>query len=107
MSTIQISHEVEQMCPIARGVKGEPAPIPQEGDWTKAKKIEDISGLTHGCGCCAPQQGTCKLTLNVKNGIIQEALVETLGCSGMTHSAAMAGEILPANCLRQNANCIL
>ena len=54
MSTIQISHEVEQMCPIARGVKGEPAPIPQEGDWTKAKKIEDISGLTHGCGCCAP-----------------------------------------------------
>ena len=39
MSTIQISHEVEQMCPIKRGVKGEPAPIPQEGDWTKAKKL--------------------------------------------------------------------
>ena len=104
MSTIQISHEVEQMCPIARGVKGEPAPIPQEVDWTKAKKIEDISGLTHGCGCCAPQQGTCKLTLNVKNGIIQEALVETLGCSGMTHSAAMAGEILPGKTILEALN---
>ncbi len=104
MSTIQISHEVEQMCPIKRGVKGEPAPIPQEGDWTKAKKIEDISGLTHGCGCCAPQQGTCKLTLNVKNGIIQEALVETLGCSCMTHSAAMAGEILPGKTILEALN---
>ena len=41
------------------------------------------------------QQGGCKLTLNVKEGIIQEALVETIGCSGMTHSAAMASEILP------------
>ena len=38
--------------------------------------------------------GACKLTLNIKNGIIEEALVETVGCSGMTHSAAMAGEIL-------------
>ena len=62
----------------------------------KAYEIKDISGLTHGVGWCAPQQGTCKLTLNVKNGIIEEALVETIGCSGMTHSAAMAGEILPA-----------
>ena len=30
----------------------------------------------------------------MKEGIIEEALVETLGCSGMTHSAAMASEIL-------------
>ena len=28
-------------------------------------------------------------------GVIREALVETVGCSGMTHSAAMAAEILP------------
>lgn len=61
----------------------------------KAKEIKDISGFTHGIGWCAPQQGTCKLTLNVKEGVIQEALVETIGCSGMTHSAAMASEILP------------
>ena len=47
-------------------------------------------------GWCAPQQGACKLTLNVKEGIIEEALVETIGCSGMTHSAAMGFEILPA-----------
>ena len=89
------SHEVEQMCPIAKGPHHGPAPIPEEGRWVKAYEIKDISGLTHGVGWCAPQQGTCKLTLNVKNGIIEEALVETIGCSGMTHSAAMAGEILP------------
>ena len=87
--------EVENMCPVAKGAKHEPAPIPEEGQWVHAKKIEDISGFTHGVGWCAPQQGACKLTLNVKEGIIQEALVETVGCSGMTHSAAMAAEILP------------
>ena len=50
------------------------------------------------------QQGACKLTLNVKDGIIQEALVETIGCSGMTHSAAMAGEILPGKTLLEALN---
>ena len=104
MKDIQVSQEVEKMCCVKRGVKGTPAPIPQEGEWTKCKEIKDISGLTHGCGCCAPQQGTCKLTLNVKEGIIQEALVETLGCSGMTHSAAMAAEILPGKTLLEALN---
>ena len=85
--------EVENMCPVAKGAKHEPAPIPEEGKWVHSKKIEDISGFTHGVGWCAPQQGACKLSLNVKNGIIEEALVETIGCSGMTHSAAMAAEI--------------
>ena len=87
------SHEVEAMCPVTKGPHHGPAPIPEEGRWVKAYQISDISGLSHGVGWCAPQQGACKLTLNVKNGIIEEALVETLGCSGMTHSAAMAGEI--------------
>ena len=87
--------EVEKMCPINKGAKHEPAPIPEEGKWVHAKQIEDISGFTHGVGWCAPQQGACKLTLNVKDGVVQEALVETIGCSGMTHSAAMAAEILP------------
>ena len=89
------SHEVQQMCCVKKGANHESAPIPEEGKWVRAKEIKDISGLTHGIGWCAPQQGACKLTLNVKNGIIEEALVETLGCSGMTHSAAMASEILP------------
>ena len=89
------SKEVEEMCVVAKGVNHGPAPIPEEGKWVQAKEIKDISGLTHGIGWCAPQQGGCKLTLNVKDGIIQEALVETIGCSGMTHSAAMASEILP------------
>ena len=98
------SHEVENMCVVAKGVKHEPAPIPQEGTWTYSKQITDINGLTHGVGWCAPQQGACKLTLNVKNGIIEEALVETLGCSGMTHSAAMASEILPGKTLLEALN---
>ena len=93
------SHEVERMCPVTKGPNHGPAPIPEEGRWVKAYQISDISGLTHGVGWCAPQQGTCKLTLNVKNGIIEEALVETIGCSGMTHSAAMAAEILPKKTL--------
>ena len=98
------SAQVEAMCPIAKGPKHGPAPIPEEGEWVKAYKIEDISGYTHGVGWCAPQQGTCKLSLNIKNGIIEEALVETIGCSGMTHSAAMAGEILPGKTILEALN---
>lgn len=98
------THEVEKMCCVAKGANHGPAPIPEEGRWVKAYDIKDISGLSHGVGGCAPQQGACKLTLNVKNGIIQEALVETLGCSGMTHSAAMAGEILPGKTLLEALN---
>ena len=100
----QCSHEVEQMCRVAKGVKHGQAPIPEEGKWVKSKQISDVSGLTHGVGWCAPQQGACKLTLNVKDGVIQEALVETLGCSGMTHSAAMASEILPGKTILEALN---
>ncbi len=98
------SHEVENMCPIAKGANHGPAPIPQEGLWTKAKEIKDINGFTHGIGWCAPQQGACKLSLNVKEGVIQEALVETIGCSGMTHSAAMAAEILAGKTILEALN---
>lgn len=98
------SHEVERMCPLTKGPNHGPAPIPEEGQWVKAYQISDISGLTHGVGWCAPQQGTCKLTLNVKKGVIEEALVETIGCSGMTHSAAMAAEILPGKTLLECLN---
>lgn len=96
--------EIENMCPVNKGAYHGPAPIPQEGKWTQVKEIKDISGLTHGVGWCAPQQGACKLTLNVKDGIIEEALVETIGCSGMTHSAAMAGEILTGKTLLEALN---
>ncbi|HAJ25675.1 MAG TPA: hypothetical protein DCG53_00245 [Syntrophus sp. (in: bacteria)] len=98
------THEVEKMCVVTKGAKNGPAPIPQEGGWTQVKEIKDISGLTHGVGWCAPQQGACKLTLNVKNGIIEEALVETIGCTGMTHSAAMAAEILPHKTILEALN---
>ena len=92
---IAYSQKVENMACVAQEVHHGAAPIPEEGKWVSSKNVQDISGLTHGVGWCAPQQGACKLTLNVKDGIIQEALVETIGCSGMTHSAAMAAEILP------------
>ena len=96
--------EVEHMCKVAKGADHGPAPIPEEGKWVQAREISDICGLTHGVGWCAPQQGACKLTLNVKDGIIEEALVETLGCSGMTHSAAMASEILPGKTILEALN---
>ncbi|MCL2497746.1 MAG: iron-sulfur cluster assembly scaffold protein [Symbiobacteriaceae bacterium] len=100
----QYSHEVAQMCQVARGVNHGAAPIPVEGRWVKVTEINQISGLTHGVGWCAPQQGAVKLTLNVKSGIIEEALIETLGCSGMTHSAAMAAEILPGKTILEALN---
>ena len=101
---INYSHEVEKMCCVAKGPHHGPAPIPEEGNWVKSYEIKDISGFSHGIGWCAPQQGTCKLTLNIKDGIVEEALVETLGCSGMTHSAAMAAEILPGKTLLECLN---
>ena len=98
------SAEVEHMCPLAKAAYHGPAPIPEEGKWVQVKEIKDISGFTHGIGWCAPQQGACKLSLNVKDGIIQEALVETIGCTGMTHSAAMASEILPGKTILEALN---
>ncbi len=99
-----MSSDVAAMCTVAQGPNHGPAPLPEEGKWVQAREVSDISGLTHGIGWCAPQQGACKLTLNVKAGIIQEALVETIGCSGMTHSAAMAAEILPGKTILEALN---
>ena len=101
---MQYTKEVEDMICVAKGPNHGPAPIPEEGKWVQAKEVKDISGYTHGIGWCAPQQGACKLSLNVKDGVIQEALVETIGCSGMTHSAAMAAEILPGLTLLEALN---
>ena len=101
---MQYSSEVESMLCVAKGPKHEPSPIPEEGKWIFAKEIKDISGFTHGVGWCAPQQGACKLSLNIKEGVIEEALVETIGCSGMTHSAAMASEILPGKTILEALN---
>ncbi len=101
---MQYTPEIEEMVCVAKGPNHGPAPIPEEGKWVQAKEIKDISGFTHGVGWCAPQQGACKLSLNIKDGIIEEALVETLGCSGMTHSAAMASEILPGKTILEAMN---
>ena len=42
--------------------------------------------------------------MNIKDGIIEEALIETIGCSGMTHSAAMAAEILTGKTVLEAVN---
>ncbi len=101
---MQYSRELEEMQCVRQGCNHGPAPIPEEGKWVQSREVKDISGLTHGVGWCAPQQGACKLTINIKGGIIQEALVETIGCSGMTHSAAMAAEILPGKTVLEALN---
>ena len=98
------SKEVENMFTVKCGASHGCAPIPEEGKWVYSREIKDISGLTHGIGWCAPQQGACKLTLNVKEGIIEEALIETIGCSGMTHSAAMASEAIVGKTLLEAVN---
>lgn len=98
------TNQVKEMCKVKIGASHGCAPIPEEGKWVYSRQISDINGLTHGIGWCAPQQGACKLTLNVKGGIIQEALIETIGCSGMTHSAAMASEAIVGKTLLEALN---
>ena len=66
------------MCSVCKGAYHGPAPIPEEGKWVAVKEIKEISG--------------------------QEALVETIGCTGMTHSAAMASEILPGKTILEALN---
>lgn len=91
-------------CVVRQGPNHGPSPLPQNGAWKEVRMIKDISGLTHGCGTCAPHMGACKLTLNVEEGVINEALIENIGCSGMTHAAAMAAEILPNKTLLEALN---
>lgn len=45
---MEYTHEVNNMCFVRKGAVHDPAPIPEEGNWVKAKQISDISGFTHG-----------------------------------------------------------
>ena len=101
---MQYTKDVQNMCKVNCGASHGCAPIPEEGKWVYSREIKDISGFTHGIGWCAPQQGACKITLNVKQGIIEEALIETIGCSGMTHSAAMASEAIVGKTVLEAVN---
>lgn len=101
---MEYTKDLKNMCTVRNGADPGISPIPEEGKWVKVREITDISALSHGIGWCAPQQGACKITLNVKEGIIQEALIETIGCSGMTHSAAMAAESIQGKTLLEALN---
>lgn len=101
---MNLTKELEGMVCIERCQQHGAAPIPQEGEFSPTTQITDISGFSHGVGTCAMKQGACKLTVNVKAGIICEALIEVIGCSGMTQSAAMAAEILPGKTILEALN---
>ena len=98
------SEHLLAMREVKRGLKQKCSPIPCEGEWVHSTEIRDISGVSHGVGYCATMQGACKLSLNVKKGLIEECLIETIGCSGMAQSAAMAGEILTDRTLLEAIN---
>ncbi len=95
---------VRAMRAVKRGPENPNSPVPQEGGWSHVREARDVSGLSNGVGTCAPHQGAAKVTLNVKDGVIAECLIETVGCSGMTHSAAMAAEILTGRTLLEALN---
>lgn len=101
---MKCTKELENMTRVCAIPGYGPSPIPQEGSYDQVTGPEQISGLSHSAGTCAMKQGACKLTLNVKNGIIEEALVEVVGCSGMTQSAMMVSEILPGKTLHEALN---
>ena len=97
MAELVYSKEVENMCVVAKGPNHGPAPIPEEGKWVKAKDITDISAYTHGVGWCAPQQGACKLSLNVKDGIIEEYILKEHSGVGAAKLVALAAHIFNEN----------
>ena len=101
---MEYTKELENMTCIGRCTDHGAAPIPQEGEFTSVKSVDQISGFSHSVGTCGLKQGACKLSLNIKNGIVEEALIETIGCTGMTQSAAMAAEILPGKTLLEALN---
>lgn len=98
------TNELLDKCCVKCGADEGASHIPQEGEFVRAKQITDISGFSHGVGTCGLKQGACKLSLNIKGGVIEEALVEVLGCTGMTHSAAMASEILTGKTILEALN---
>jgi NifU-like protein involved in Fe-S cluster formation len=100
----EITKKLAACSTVSRGAAHGPSHIPQEGSYDQVYDMRQLSGFSHSVGTCAPKQGACKLTLNVKDGVIAEALVEVIGCSGMTQSAAMAAEILPGKTLLEALN---
>ena len=47
---IEYSAQVNNMCPITKGSEAWSAPIPEEGEWVKAYKIEGHQRLYPRCG---------------------------------------------------------
>ena len=101
---MKYTKDYQEMYSVGRCMKRGPAPIPQDGKYQQVTQIDQISGFSHSVGTCAMKQGACKLTTNVKGGVIQEVLIEVIGCSGMTQSASMASEILPGKTLLEALN---
>lgn len=101
---MKYTKELEKMHRVRALACHGPSPIPQEGTYSQVTGPGQIAGISHSVGTCAMKQGACKLTLNVKDGVVEEALIEVVGCSGMTQSAMMASEILPGKTLHEALN---
>ncbi|GAL28082.1 NifU-related domain containing protein [Vibrio variabilis] len=101
---MQYSQEIQSMCPIQQGALHPSAPIPVEGRWLKPKRRDCYLWSQSWCWRVCAAASAAKLTLNVKNGVVEEVLIETIGCSGMTHSAAMASEILTGKTILEAMN---
>jgi len=60
------THEVENMCVVAKGPKHGPAPIPEEGRWVKSYQISDISGLSQVSAGVHPSRVHVSLHLTLR-----------------------------------------
>ena len=56
------SREIEEI-PSCTGRSSWRCSDSRRSEMGTGKRSQSISGLTHGVGWCAPQQGACKLTL--------------------------------------------
>ena len=102
---IEYSAQVNAMCPDHKSDPSTvPRPSPKRASGSRRIKLR-ISAATPMVWAGVLPAGNFKLSLNIKNGIIEEApSLGTIGCSGMTHSAAMAGEILPGKTILEALN---
>ena len=67
---------------VAKGANHGPRAHPRRGKMDRIEADRRHLRLYARRGLVRAAAGRCKLSLNVKGGVIQEALVETIGCSG-------------------------
>ena len=92
------SQQVQNMCPITKGPKHGPAPIPEEGAWVKAYEIKDISGYTH-VGHAGAADGLHQSLFDDAVLDVQRQLAGALLRCTPAHTVSQTGNILNFFCL--------